>query len=84
MHEFVLYPSGLTPQEICDKYNVIHKSIYDWFGISFDHFGRTTTPQQTAIAQDMFWKLYNKGLILKEAVDQLHCGQCDKLVQVED
>jgi len=71
---------GLTPQEICDKYHAIHHSIYEWFGISFDHFGRTTTEQQTAIAQDMFWKLYNKGLILKEAVDQLHCGQCDKFL----
>lgn len=38
---------GLTPQEICDKYHVIHADIYRWFNISFDIFGRTTTPQQT-------------------------------------
>lgn len=36
----------LTPQQICDKYFVIHKEVYEWFNISFDHFGRTTTPQQ--------------------------------------
>lgn len=38
---------GLTPQEICDKYHAIHADIYRWFNISFDFFGRTTTPQQT-------------------------------------
>lgn len=38
---------GLTPQEICDKYHAIHADIYRWFNISFDVFGRTTTPQQT-------------------------------------
>lgn len=38
---------GLTCQEICDKYHVLHKQIYEWFDISFDKFGRTTTPKQT-------------------------------------
>ena len=38
---------GVTPMEICDKYNKLHTEIYDWFNISFDYFGRTTTPQQT-------------------------------------
>ena len=38
---------GLTPQEICDKYHKLHASIYKWFDIEFDYFGRTTTKQQT-------------------------------------
>ena len=38
---------GVTPQQICDKYSVIHREIYEWFNIDFDHFGRTTTEQQT-------------------------------------
>lgn len=38
---------NLTPQQICDKYFVIHDDIYKWFGIDFDYFGRTTTPEQT-------------------------------------
>ena len=42
---------GLTCQEICDKYHAQHKAIYEWFQISFDHFGRTPTWQQTEIAQ---------------------------------
>lgn len=38
---------GLTPQQICDKYNALHTDIYKWFNIGFDYFGRTTTQQQT-------------------------------------
>ena len=42
---------GLSCQEICDKYNAIHRDIYQWFDIGFDNFGRTPTWQQTEIAQ---------------------------------
>ena len=39
----------MTPREICDKYNALHKEIYEWFNIDFDIFGRTTTSQQTEL-----------------------------------
>ena len=26
----------MTPQQICDKFHAIHKSIYEWFDIDFD------------------------------------------------
>ena len=38
---------GVTPKQICDKYNKLHTEIYQWFNIDFDYFGRTTTHQQT-------------------------------------
>lgn len=37
---------GLTPNQICDKYNALHTDIYKWFNIDFDIFGRTTTEKQ--------------------------------------
>lgn len=40
---------GLTPKEICDKFFVIHRDIYEWFNIDFEIFGRTTTDHQTVI-----------------------------------
>ena len=33
---------GLTPRQICDKYNKLQEEIFKWFKISFDKFGRTT------------------------------------------
>lgn len=38
---------GISCRDICDKYFQIHRDIYKWFNISFDHFGRTSTPEQT-------------------------------------
>ncbi|XP_019851279.1 PREDICTED: methionine--tRNA ligase, cytoplasmic-like isoform X2 [Amphimedon queenslandica] len=69
---------GLTPQQICDKYYALHSEIYEWFNVDFDIFGRTSTPQQTQIAQDIFWHLYDRDLIKKDTVDQLLCTSCDK------
>ncbi|ESO85666.1 hypothetical protein LOTGIDRAFT_107815, partial [Lottia gigantea] len=71
---------GVTPQEICDKYYKLHTEIYDWFNISFDRFSRTTSTEHTEIVQDIFWKLYNNGYIIKDWVDQLHCDNCNRIL----
>nr|CAD7200437.1 unnamed protein product [Timema douglasi] len=69
---------GLSPQEICDKYFKIHDAIYKWFNISFDYFGRTTTPEQTRICQDLFLRLHEKGFTLTESMEQLLCENCKR------
>lgn len=71
---------GVTPKEICDKYYSIHKEIYDWFNISFDEFGRTSTDVQTELTQEIFLRLYDKGYITEERVEQLYCRSCDKFL----
>lgn len=71
---------GLTPRQICDKYNALHAEIYEWFGISFDKFGRTTTERQTEIAQKIFWDLHAAGHTSEDSVDQLHCDNCDRFL----
>lgn len=64
---------GVTPKELCDKYHAIHKQTYDWFQIGFDYFGRTTTPQQTEIAQQIFLKLNENGFLEEQSMRQLYC-----------
>lgn len=44
----------VTPRELCDKYNVLHQLIYDWFDIDFDYFGRTSREIHSTITQDIF------------------------------
>ncbi|XP_062401818.1 methionine--tRNA ligase, cytoplasmic isoform X1 [Sardina pilchardus] len=71
---------GLTPQEICDKYHTIHNSIYKWFQIDFDFFGRTTTPRQTEISQNIFWRLHERGFLIEDTVEQLRCESCQRFL----
>uniref|UniRef100_A0A8D0A0J9 Methionine--tRNA ligase, cytoplasmic n=1 Tax=Sander lucioperca TaxID=283035 RepID=A0A8D0A0J9_SANLU len=71
---------GLTPQQICDKYHAIHSSIYKWFQIDFDFFGRTTTEKQTEIAQDIFWRIHKHGFLIEDTVEQLRCEKCQRFL----
>ncbi|KAM3935894.1 methionine--tRNA ligase, cytoplasmic isoform 2-T2 [Leptodactylus fuscus] len=71
---------GLTPRQICDKYNAVHTAIYKWFDISFDYFGRTTTEHQTTIAQDIFNRLLKRDFLLKDTVEQLRCETCQRFL----
>lgn len=71
---------GLTPQQICDKYHAVHSSIYQWFQIDFDFFGRTTTEKQTEIAQDIFWRLHKHGFLVEDTVEQLRCENCQRFL----
>ncbi|KAH3899300.1 probable Methionine--tRNA ligase, cytoplasmic [Saccharomycodes ludwigii] len=65
----------VSPKELCDKYHKIHAQVYDWFQIGFDRFGRTTTPKQTIIAQDIFTKLNNNGFLEEKSMKQLYCPE---------
>lgn len=69
-----------TPQKICDKYFEIHKKVYDWFNIEFDHFGRTSKPNHTKVVQDIFKKVQKNGFITEDETQQVYCKQCDKFL----
>lgn len=71
---------GLTPQQICDKYFKIHKDVYEWFGCSFDVFGRTSTETHTEVVQSIFKRVNENGFIKKDSLDQLYCPKCDKFL----
>jgi len=63
---------GITPRELCTRYYTVHDDIYRWFNISFDKFGRTSTPKHTRITQHIFWKLYENGHIKEHTIEQLY------------
>jgi methionyl-tRNA synthetase len=69
-----------TPQELCDYYHAIHEDIYKWFGIDFDYFGRTSTPQQTEITQGLFKDLDANGFIKENTIEQLYCPNCQRFL----
>ena len=64
---------GVTPKELCDKYHKIHADVYEWFEIGFDIFGRTSTTEQTEIAQDIFTKLDRHGYLTEKTTEQPFC-----------
>ncbi|KAK9942897.1 hypothetical protein M0R45_008540 [Rubus argutus] len=69
-----------SPQEICDKYHAIHSQVYEWFNISFDKFGRTSTPQQTEVCQAIFNKLLENEWLSENTMQQLYCDTCTRFL----
>ncbi|MBB6481651.1 methionine--tRNA ligase [Spirochaeta isovalerica] len=71
---------GVSPRELCDKFHVIHRDIYKWFNIDFDHFGRTSTDKQTEIVQGLFKAIDDAGYIREQTLEQLFCNSCDRFL----
>ncbi|XP_011045621.1 PREDICTED: probable methionine--tRNA ligase [Populus euphratica] len=69
-----------TPKQICDKYHAIHREVYKWFNISFDEFGRTSSPQQTEICQAIFKKLLENNWLSENSMQQLYCDTCERFL----
>ncbi|RJE25647.1 methionyl-tRNA synthetase [Aspergillus sclerotialis] len=65
----------MSPAELCAKYNKIHKEVYDWFEVEFDHFGRTPTDKHTEISQAIFTRLHENGYLAEKTAEQPFCEQ---------
>lgn len=53
---------GITPQEVVDRYHRMMKDALRDFGISFDHYSRTSNEIHKETASDFFKTLYDKGV----------------------
>ncbi|MDR2158592.1 MAG: methionine--tRNA ligase [Treponema sp.] len=71
---------GISPRELCDRYYAVHSEIYRWFNIAFDKWGRTSTPIQTEVTQDIFRKLDANGFIAERTIEQFYCGHCGRFL----
>lgn len=69
-----------SPRELCDYYYNEHKKIYDWFGISFDKFGRTSNDECTQTTQGLFLDLDKAGLINEHTSKQFYCEKCGRFL----
>ncbi len=66
---------GITPKELCDKLYFVHKKIYEWFGISYDIFSRTSSKTHHETTQEFFKKIYENGYV---SVGKLKLPYCSK------
>ncbi|MCG8374582.1 MAG: methionine--tRNA ligase [Balneolales bacterium] len=63
---------GVTPQDIVDRYHEMNKKVFEDFGISFDYYGRTSSPVHHETSQNMFTVLHEKGFFKKKTEKQLY------------
>lgn len=61
---------GVTPQALIDEVNTKQKADLAGFNVHYDEFYTTHSDENTAIAQDIYRKLREKGLIVEKVITQ--------------
>jgi len=73
--QFLFVINAIDCWSFC-RYHAIHKDVYEWFNISFDKFGRTSTPQQTEVCQAIFKKLMENNWLSENTMQQVIAFPC--------
>jgi methionyl-tRNA synthetase len=63
---------GVTPQELVRGIAAGRRQYLDGFSLSFDHWYTTDSPENTALAQDVYQRLKAAGLIDSRPVEQFY------------
>ena len=63
---------GVDIGEYCTKYHNCHKQAYDAFNLSFDYFGRTSSPQNQELTYHIFEQLDKNGYIEEKSIKQIY------------
>jgi len=63
---------GITPQQLVARYAEERPKYLNGFHIGFDHWYSTDTPENFALAQDIYRKLKAQGLIETRAIEQYY------------
>ncbi|TLD82397.1 methionine--tRNA ligase [Helicobacter sp. MIT 11-5569] len=68
---------GQNPKEYVDFISQHFKNLWDYFGIQYDYFIRTTDSTHQQSAQYVFLKMYEKGDIYKGEYEGNYCISCE-------
>jgi len=81
--------NGITPQDVIDQYHPLIRDSFATFGISFDHYSRTSKDLHIQTCQEFFLRLADKNeFVLKREehlydpiaqvflADRFVCGEC--------
>lgn len=63
---------GITPKQLIDRVWHEHKRDFDGFGISFDNYYTTDSPENEALCADIYGKLKAADLIAVRSVEQFY------------
>ena len=68
---------GVTPQEYVDEIVAIFKNLWEYMGISYDRYIRTTDDYHVESVQKIFKELYDRGYIYKGEYTGKYCTPCE-------
>lgn len=63
---------GLPVAEFCRQQYELQASVYDGFELSFDHFGRSSSPQNRELTQRIGQRLIDNGYVEERVIKQVY------------
>ena len=63
---------GISPQEVVDRYHAMIKESFEKVGMSFDYYGRTSSPVHHQTSRDFFEHLAEKDIFVRKTDKQLY------------
>ncbi|MCC3777041.1 methionine--tRNA ligase [Streptomyces sp. UNOB3_S3] len=70
--ELAAKEAGLPVATFCAQQHDAQKAIYDGFGLSFDYFGRSSSPENREITQHFARQLQKNGFIEERSIRQVY------------
>lgn len=70
--ELAAHAAGQEVRAFCDEQHLLQADVYRRFGLSFDHFGRSSSPHNHALTQHFYRRLDAEGLIAEREVAQVY------------
>lgn len=68
--------AGLDEDTYCRQRHDQIASLFAWFHVDFDHFGRTSCETNHTLTKQLFLQAAAKGAITHQQSQQLYCGSC--------
>jgi methionyl-tRNA synthetase len=70
--ELAAAEAGIDTATFCDRQHRLQKEVYERFALSFDHFGRTSRPQNAELTQHFAAKLVENGFAEVRSMRQIY------------
>ena len=67
-------------QKFLDTLYEEHRKIYEWFGISYDNFSRTSRPIHHTTTKEIFKKIYDSGFITAGKIPVFYSSSEDRFL----
>ena len=68
--------AGITPEELVERVHKEHKADFDRFGVEFDNYHSTHSPENKHFSELIFNRLNEAGSIVRRDVEQAYCENC--------
>jgi methionyl-tRNA synthetase len=71
---------GISPQEVIDRYHAMIDQSFQEFGISFDHYSRTSAQIHHQTASEFFTTLHKNNDFIEEVTEQLYDSEAQQFL----